>query len=172
MKNYLFTLSLLFVSLLITAQENSDTPLGRNGQWTFEAGNGLFTTFGGSSTGGSVIFADGSAFSNLFVNGGKFVSDQFAVKFNVGMISVSTGFGSSDVFNLMGGGKYYFGDKFPVDLTAGILTGQGSTVFVAKGTLGYAIPLADNINLEPAVGVIVGEDEANGLVQMAFAMFF
>ncbi len=165
-------LPLLFSSVFLSAQDSSSQPVDRTGKWIIEVGNGILTNIGGSPTGASVIFADGGTISNVAFNGGRFVSDNFAYKLNLGLFSFSSGFGGNSVINVMAGGKYYFGGIAPLDITAGVITGSGDTAFSGKATIGYAIALADNINLEPAAGVLFADDAGNGLFQVSFALFF
>lgn len=163
---------LCMCSNYVQAQDSDEELTGRKGQWTIELGNGFFGNFGGTSSGGSILFGDGSTLTSLGFNGGKFVSDQFAVKFNLGLLSIGNGFGGGDLYTLMGGGKYYIGGIAPIDLSAGVITGSGDSQFIGKATIGYAIGLADNINFEPSIGALFSDESADGLVQLSFALFF
>ena len=168
-------LALLFILFAICiathAQSTEDGPLGRSGQWTIEVGNGFISNIAGNASGGSIIFGNGPTFSNIGINAGKFVSDQMALKFNLGILSIGSGFGSQEVYTIMGGAKYYIADVVPFEFSAGVLTG-GGTAFLGRATVGYAIALADNINFEPSIGALILEEDTSGVVQFSFALFF
>lgn len=163
-------LSLCYLSL--TAQDAGDETTGRKGQWLIETGTSLVNSFSTSATGGGILFSDGSTFTNLGINAGKFTSDNFAVKFNLGIISFGSGFGTnSTLYTIGGGGKYYISGMAPIEIAAGAVTGAG-TSFIGRATIGYAAALAENINFEPAAGILINEDSTVGLLQFSFVMFF
>lgn len=58
-------------------------------------------------------------------------------------------------------------------MTAGILDGGslGSSVFNAGLKFGYAANLAQNITLEPAIGIIIMDDEGALKFGVTFGMF-
>jgi len=172
MKNAILFSFLFFTSTVLTAQDLESDHSGRKGQWIIETGNSLVNNFTSSSTGGGVLFSDGTTFTNLGINAGKFVSDEFAVKFNLGVLSFGSGFGgNSSLYTIGGGGKYYISGVAPIELGAGVITGAG-TSFIGRATVGYGAALADNINFEPAAGVLIGEDSTAGVLQFSFVMFF
>ena len=171
MKKLALLFILFAICIVIHAQSTEEGPLGRNGQWTIEVGNGFISNIGGNATGGAIIFGNGSTLTNIGINAGKFVSDRLAMKFNLGMLSIGTGFGNQEVYTIMGGFKYYIADVVPFEFSAGVLTG-GGTAFLGRATVGYAIALADNINFEPSIGALFSEEDVSGVLQFSFALFF
>jgi len=172
MKKIILLLILFACCSAIHGQDSEDGPIGRKGQWTIEVGNGFLSNVAGNASGGSVLFSDGTTFTNIGINAGKFVSDQLAMKFNLGILSVGTSFGSQQVYTIMAGVKNYIADVVPVELSAGILTGGGDSVFLGRANVGYAIELADNINFEPSIGALFSEEDVSGVLQFSFALFF
>ena len=172
MKKLVLLLILFACCNTIHAQNTVDEPVGRKGQWTIEVGNGFLSNVGGNPSGGSILFSDGTTFTNIGINAGKFVSDRLAMKFNLGVLSVGTAFGSQQVYTIMAGAKHYLADVVPIELSAGILTGGGDSVFLGRASLGYAIELADNINFEPSIGALFSEEDVSGVLQFSFALFF
>jgi len=101
---YLFTLIVFFsISTISFAQENDDS-FSRNGDFLIELGNGIFGNSGSSGSGASVIFGDGITVSSIGLNAGKFISDNFALKTNIGLFNINTDFGGTNTFLITGGG--------------------------------------------------------------------
>ena len=75
-------LLLLFFSL--NAQE--DEGFVRNGKWVIETGTSFFTS-GLGGTGGSILFAEGSTFTQIGLDIGKFVSEDFVAKGRIGILN-------------------------------------------------------------------------------------
>ena len=168
---YLFTLLVFFsISTISFAQENDDSS-SRNGDFLIELGNGIFGNFASSGSGASVIFGDGITVSSIGLNAGKFISDNFALKTNIGLLNINTDFGGNNTFLITGGGKYYFGGRVPLEVSAGVVTGQDLTTFISNATLGYGIPLAHNINLEPGVSLFLADSNVDVGLQLTFALF-
>jgi len=178
MKKSIFILVFAFCATLMSAQisrtttttttqDTDDETFVRKGRVMVETGYNLFggLPFGGGT--GFTLLTDGeSTISSLGFSGGYFVSENFALKF--GYSNLSGDFLSLSGYQL--GGKYYAG-KVPLDFTAGILTGDGQTDFIGNISGGYAIELANNIMLEPSLGLVLTEYEANIAFKVNFAMF-
>lgn len=162
MKKLAILIFSLVLSLSLSAQ--SDADFVRKGRILVETGYNIVAGFEGG-TGSSILFQDESTITSLGFNGGYFISEDFALKFGLGIIS----FGGS-LTNFSVGGKYYIAGKAPVEVGAGFITGGGDSQFLGSISIGYGIPLAKNINLEPKIGVLVG-DGAIGQFGINFALF-
>ncbi len=160
-----FTL-ILILSFVFSLSAQDDEGFVRNGKWVIETGTSIFTS-GSGGTGGSILFADGSTFTQIGLDIGKFVSEDFVVKGRLGILNT----GGNTLNNISIGGKYYLGGMAPIEVNAGIITGFG-TAFLGDIHLGYAFALADNIYFEPKAGVIVDEETATGSIKFTFAMIF
>ena len=157
---------LLFVGTYSIAQSSDDEGFTRKGRFLVETG---YNIVGGlsNSTGANIqIDFDGGSVTALGLDMGKFLSEDFALKFRLGLLS-SNGF---SITNVTGGFKYYAGGKVPIELTAGLIDGGGS-VFTGNFKVGYAANLADNITLEPSIGVIFIEDESALNLGFSFSLF-
>lgn len=163
MKKLLLVTLLSILSVVVFSQ--SEEGFTRKGKYLVETGSSFFSG-SGASTGGSILFDDGSTLTQIGIEAGKFVSENLAFKIKLGTFG-----GSGTTFtNIAAGAKYYIAGVAPIDLNAGILTGFGSTSFIGSGHIGYAIKAANNIYFEPKVGVIVGEDSTVGSLQFSFAL--
>ena len=69
------------------------------------------------------------------------------------------------------GAKYYIAGKVPVEFNLGALTADSESVGYSTLSVGYGFSLAENINLEPALGVFAGEDDGIGTFTLNFSMF-
>ena len=162
----LFTL-LLLVGNYSFAQSSDDEGFQRKGRFLVETGYNIVGGYN-SSTGANVLLDfDGGSVSALGADVGKMLTENLALKFKLGILSG----GGLSLTNIAGGIKYYAGGKVPIELTAGILDlGPGASNFNANLKLGYAANLADNITLEPSIGLVV-IDEAAISFGMSFGMF-
>ncbi len=149
------------------AQSSEEEGFQRKGRFLVETGYNIVGGYN-SSTGANVLLdVDGGSVTALGADMGKMLTNNLALKFRLGILS---GAGLS-LTNIAGGVKYYVGGKVPIELTAGILDlGPRSSNFNANLKLGYAANLADNITLEPSLGLVV-IDEAAISFGMSFAMF-
>lgn len=148
MKNVLLVFALLFCTGSIFAQD----AFQRKGRMLVETGYNLVAGFS-SGTGLSVIVQEGETATSLGIDAGYFVTEDLAVKGQVGVLGVDGG----TIVNLGAGLKYYIIGSIPVELTGGVLTGSGFNQFLGNVNAGYAIKLAPNIALEPNVGLILQE---------------
>lgn len=146
---------MLSISIL-QAQDNE--AFSKNGRWTIETGAG-FLGLVGNNTGGSYLFSEGSTIGTLSFEGGKFISEDFAI------LAKLSRFTSGDSFNVTTiglSGKYYAGGIIPIKVGAGtnIASGFGGSdaEFIGNASVGYAAKLAHNIFLEPNLGVLISGD--------------
>lgn len=161
MKHILIGVFALFLAGAVNAQDGFE----RKGRVLIETGYNLVAGFS-TGTGGSVILNDGEAVTSLGFDGGYFVTRDLAIKGHVSVLAA----GGTSLVNLGAGLKYYIIGSIPVELTGGVLTGEGNSQFLGDFNVGYAIPLAPNIALEPNLGLILQE---GSLFQIGarFAMF-
>ena len=150
------------------AQSSDDEVFVRKGKVLVETG---YNIVGGisNSTGTNIqLDFDGGSITALGVDMGIMLSNNFALKFKLGLLSGS----GISVTNITGGVKYYAGGRVPIELTAGILDGgPGSSTFSAGLKFGYAANLAQNITLEPAIGFLILDDEAALNFGVTFGLF-
>ena len=157
---------LLFLSTSVFSQE--DTFI-RKGKTMIETGFSTLGIFGGG-TGGSLITQEGETLGSFAIDAGHFVKEDFALTVNLSYFNTSgISFTSFAV-----GGKYYAGGNIPIKANAGLVTtsaGFGSSSeFLGRVSAGYAIELAQNINLEPSVGLLISDGSAV-VIGLSFAMF-
>ena len=72
------------------------------------------------------------------------------------------------------GAKYYIVGKVPIEFSLGALTeGNDDSENIEYSTIsvGYGIRLADNINLEPTLGIFAGDEDGIGTFTLNFSMF-
>ena len=162
-KSFLFVLSMFLFSTLIAQDEGSS----RSGKWMLETGSSLFSGLT-SSSGGSVLFDEGFTVTQLGLDIGKFVSDDFAWKVRAGILDLD----GESIGNLSVGGKYYLGGVAPIEANAGMFFGGGDSEFILDALIGYAIVLADNIYFEPKGGIIYSNSDVAGIIKFSFAMLF
>ena len=153
-----------FATCSIQAQD--DEPFVRKGKWLVETGFNIFTGVTGGGTGANIISVDGSSVTTVGAELGKFTSDNFAIKAKFGLLS-SDGF-SITSFGV--GGKYYSDGNFIIDF-GGVLVDAFGTEFQGNLGIGYAIPLAPNVMLEPTVGGIYADEDIVFNLRVGFAMF-
>ena len=165
MKNFALILLCLSLNFGLQAQDDSDN-FNRKGKILVETGYNLIAGFS-SGTGLSLLVDDdGETFTSLGFDGGYFVSENFALKMKLSLLS---SFGSLTNFSV--GGKYYAGGRVPIELGAGFLSSGGNSEFLANLSVGYAINLADNIALEPNIGGFTSGDGALLEFGLTFSMF-
>ncbi|MFT6809606.1 MAG: hypothetical protein ACJA01_002844 [Saprospiraceae bacterium] len=58
-----------------------------------------------------------------------------------------------------------------MEITAGMVNPFENSLFIGNAKLGYAIPLASNINLEPSRGVLYIDSSTGTNFSLSFAMF-
>lgn len=159
MKNLMLFMLSLILSLSLSAQEEKAT-FSRKGKVLLEIGYNLTGRLGiGGGTRSSIEFggSGGGALYNFSVEGGYFISDNFALKGRLGVFG--RGNNSNGILtNFAAGGKYYLMGRIPAELTLGVYAQDGDAFFLGNARIGYGIPLAENINLEPFIGIVFGED--------------
>ena len=155
----------LFLSGSVKAQDSAD--FNRNGRWLVETGYSFVSGIVGGGTGVSYFSNDGSSLTSIGAEIGKFTSQNLAFKLRLALLS-SEGL---DLTNVGAGAKYYINGSIPIDVGAGILSGGGDSEFIGNFSLGYALNLAPNIALEPAVGGFISNGEFLFNFKIGFAMF-
>lgn len=178
MKKTLLVLLVAFSATLVSAQrgneKNNNTDdnkesFQRKGKILIETGYNLV---GGLPVGGSTgltSISDGdNSFSGLGINGGYFLSQNFALKLNYTNLG---GDGFTSVSALGIGGKYYIAGKVPIELSLGTFSGGSDSEGYGTLSIGYGIRLADNINLEPALGIFSNDNDSITTFSLNFAMF-
>jgi len=166
-----FTLIVLSFITCLTVSAQKDGDFTRKGRVLVETGFSSFVGNSLSGSGGAVLIdSDGNSSTVLVLDGGYFLAEDFALKFNFGLVNVSGGFTGGTLTNFGVGGKYYIAGVAPIEAGAGLLTGLGQTEFIADFSIGYGITLANNINLEPSIGLIY-VDDALFKLGINFAMF-
>ena len=172
MKNVLLYTLLLFSTLSLSAQysantnQTEDNSFVRKGRFMVETGYNLVGGFG-TGTGLSILTDGNDTLTSLGFDGGYFLTDNFALSFKLGLIS---GEGLS-LTNIGIGGKYYIARRVPVALDLTTLNNSEDSSFLGNLSIGYAIPLADNINLEPNLGILAGPGDPVLQFGARFAMF-
>lgn len=162
MKTLLCLFFLLFLGSTLSAQSNE---FGRKGSILVETGYFLIPGLT-SGTGAFILIDEGTTLTNLAFDGGYFISNDFALKFGFGLISAG-----ESITSFAAGGKYYIGGVAPLELTGGLLSAGGDSQFIGNASIGYGIQLAPNINLEPSIGGVFGEDSFNTKIGLRFALF-
>lgn len=171
MKNLLLVLFSV-LSIVGFSQSNSDElTFERKGKYLIETGYGGILGTSGSGTGASVLIIDDESFTQLKIEGGYFVTEDFAFKATFGFYNFF-----QSVKSFGAGGKFYLGGKAPLDFTIQRTVGEDDddSQNVFSGSIGYAVPLAQNIYLEPSIGFLKNlsdsEDELVTLVNLKFAL--
>ena len=168
MKRFFFVLSCFFLSLGLSAQSG---PV--KGNILVETDYSIVSGILGG-TGAGVISDNTRTSITLGFDGGYFVTNRTALLFRLGVFSPA---GNNTLISLGVGGKYYLLDRIPISLDFGMIVGENqefsssNTIFNGNLNVGYAIPLADNIFLEPNVGY--SDVDGDGAITggFRFAMF-
>ncbi len=168
--NKIFILFALFILVgnYSFAQSSDEAGFNRKGKFLVETG---YNIVGGlsNSTGTNIrLDFDGGSITALGADVGKMLTENLALKFKLGLLSG----GGLSITNITGGIKYYAGGRVPIEFTIGILDGgPGSSLFNANLKFGYAANLADNITLEPAIGLVVLKNGSALNFGITFGMF-
>ena len=157
---------LLTAATLFTIHAQDDE-FKRDGKFLVETGYNIVGGFSSGSGMSLLLDFDGDALTTIGFDGGKFISENFAIKTN---ISILNGGGLS-LTTIAAGGKYYAGGNVPIQLLAGITTASGESFFNGKFSVGYGIRLADNINFEPSATFLILQDSGAVGMDMTFSMF-
>ena len=178
MKKLLVILLIVFTANLISAQNDNQSnnnsnqeTFNRKGRVLIETGYNLIGGIPiGGGTGLTSIGDKDESFSGFGFNGGYFLSQNFAIKLSC------TNLGDRDdrISSLALGAKYYIVGKVPIEFSLGALTtGNGDSESIEYSTIsvGYGIRLADNINLEPSLGIFAGDEDGSGTFTLNFSMF-
>ena len=163
-----FILFLLFMGLHFGTQAQRGLPSNsssessdvfvRKGRVLLEMGLSTAGLFGGSGI--SIFRPDGGeTLTNISLEGGYFISNDFAVKGRLGILDDGSVFGGS--INTYGiGGKYYVIGNIPIEADVLFFTFDDNNQVLYNLSAGYAINLAQNIALEPSINYIFGEGSA------------
>jgi len=155
----LFIFCLLLIQNISYAQEESN--FTKDGKWLIEVGGGSFNPLGGATFVSFLFPEEGGSISSYGIEGGKFISEDFAITGRFGFLSTG---GGVNFTTITGGGKYYINGVIPVKVGAGAaitsFLGSSSTSFLGNASIGYAVKLADNILLEPNVGFLYADGSA------------
>ena len=161
------TLILLCLGLNFGLQAQDDTaPFQRKGRILVETGYNLFAGFSSGSGLSLILDDDGESITSLGFDGGYFLSENFALKMKLSLLAAN---GSLTNFSV--GGKYYIAGKVPIELGAGFISFSDDSEFLANLSIGYALDLADNITLEPNLGILTTSDGALLEFGLSFSMF-
>ena len=162
MKNIvLYSLAFL---LSLSSYSQEEPVFQKKGKILVETGYGLL---GGYSSGTGLNFlADSETLTSIGANIGAFVTENLALKLNLGILS---GDGPS-ITNITGGAKYYLGGRVPIELKAGFIDFGEESSEIASLTVGYAAKLADNIYLEPIAGLSATNDTGSIVFSVNFAL--
>lgn len=160
-------------SLSVNGQ-NDEVIDSRKGKTIVETGYSIFAgIIGGGTSGANFYTNDGESQLAIAFDGGYFISEDFALKGKVTLIS-----GEGSTFGFIGvGPKYYIGGSFPIEFNIGSTFGDDffADDFIGSASFGYAITLANNIYLEPAVGYSFPfESFGDGLIfgDLSFVLLF
>ncbi len=182
MKKCTILLALIVICSSIYAQRTEETTEYSNaGKILIETGYNSIFAFGiNSGSGVTTIFDEGESATTLGLTLGKMLSNDLAILGSVSFLKS----GSFDVSGVGLGVKYYAGSVVPLKFMVSYLNlgnpfGGSDSDGVILGNLGggYAIPLAENIYLEPSVGIVanleeISEDGATFFVfGVAFSLF-
>lgn len=156
---------------LVNLNAQTDVEYTRKGKFLIESNGGFVSNIFGGNTGIGLIFSSGETVANVGIDCGKFTGKNFAIK---GALSVLTG-GTSPIISLSVGCKYYAGGSFIINPAIGILSADEDNFAFASLHLGYAVKLANNIYLEPAIGLRSGFEIGQGGIldfKLPFTLLF
>ena len=172
MKSTLVFVFFFLLSCQLFAQYDGGGFAPRKGKILLETGYSLSGVLIGGGSGFSLIVDDGATLTSLGFDGGYFFSDDLAVRGRLNLLSAGSDGESATLTGLGAGLKYYLAGKFPVSADAGIITGGGGgTIFTYNANAGFAIRLADNIALEPSIGLANVDGDGALRFALNFAMF-
>lgn len=158
----------LFANATVVAQDTGF--VNRADKVLLETGYSFLSGLSGGGSGFNLIVSDGATLTTIGIDGGYFFTDNLAVRGRFGILSAGIDGESSSVTNLALGAKYYLIGKIPFSADAGILTG-GGTIATFNLSGGFAIRLADNIALEPNIGIAHVDGSNAFRFAVNFAMF-
>jgi len=107
------------------------------GNLLFSSGANLSVTAGGNYNETEIAF-----------NGGYFFGENFALTIGLNLYDASF---SSNALSI--GIKQYIAARFPIDLNIGNYSVFDDSYFYGTAHLAYSLLLADNISLEPGIGI-------------------
>lgn len=163
----LFTLFLLIGNYSF-AQSSDDEEFTRKGKILVETGYNIVGGISNSTGANLQLDFDGGSITALGADMGIMLNNNFALKFKLGLLSAN----NLSITHITAGAKYYVGGRVPIELMAGILDGgPGSSNFSSSFKVGYAANLAENITLEPAIGLLILDDEAALSFGISFGLF-
>ncbi|TVR81868.1 MAG: hypothetical protein EA409_05915, partial [Saprospirales bacterium] len=116
-----------------------------------------------------VLIEDGDfTIINLSMDAGVYISDNFAVKGSLNFTSLD----GESIFGLSGGVKWYPGGRFILNPSFGFISVDSEVLFKASLFAGYSIPLANNIHLEPKLGLSLLDDASFFEIRVPFVLLF
>ena len=141
----------------LPAQESTEL-FERKGRILLEMGISTGGLFGGS--GFSIFNPDGGeTLTNLNLEGGYFITEDFAIKGRFSLLDDGSLFNNTlTTFGI--GGKYYITSKIPIEADVLFFNISDDTSTLYNLSAGYAINLAENIALEPTINYIFGDGSA------------
>ncbi|MEM1322329.1 MAG: hypothetical protein AAGG75_18850 [Bacteroidota bacterium] len=162
---------LAFFSFFLLQAQEEDTPRLTKGSFMIETG---YNVVGGISSGSGFNLISGEGTTILSFGGdfGYFVADNFALKFRLSLLGLFDDFDDESLTIISVGGKYYLAGQVPLEASIGVISGFGATELLGNILVGYAIPLAKNINLEPSVGLILSDGDSLFNAKIPFVLFF
>lgn len=169
MKKILLVMTFLVLSFSANAQEESSSARSE-GSWMIEVNTGSLTT---GSTAFSLASVDGNTAWTIGAETGYFIIDDLAIKAGLGYADF--GNASDGTFSYKVGVKYYVSGNIPVgvDFTGSSTDGFSQSWVGAQA--GYAIQVASNIAIEPALryNITLDEMKADSVFQalVGFSIF-
>lgn len=155
----LLLIAIIAIGFVINAQGQTT-----KGKSVIEANTGSVTT---GNTFFSLSSSNGNTNWSIGLDGGYFVMDDLAIKGGLGFFDIN-GF---DAFNYKIGAEYFIISKIPVSID---FTGSTGNKLKWLGLqAGYALFLADNVALKPALRYNIGLDDQDGVFQglVGFSLF-
>lgn len=148
----------------IIVQKEDQATFQRKGKILLEMDYGTYIFNGG--TGFSFSTEENGAQTNIAFDGGYFTGENFA-------ITMSLNYWESGISNsaLGIGFKYYFSSKVPFDFNIGRFSIFGDGNFFSTSNIGYSLLVADNISIEPAIGMFYYYEKAHFNGKVSFSLF-
>lgn len=174
MKKSIILSLFLFSTISLFSQRETYTEdlFTRKGRVLVETGYNLIGGIGAGGTGFTSYSQNDETITSIGAEGGYFITEDLALKIAISAITANDNTLSSTAIGL----KYYIIGKIPVDLTYGRLSNGDDSAGLGNFSVGYAVGLADNITLEPSIGLLFGDEDGIGedpvgKFSLKFAMF-
>ncbi len=159
----------VFSNLTLCLAQEKDSVFVRKGRVLIETGYS-YSFLSGIVNGGSglsILFDDGNSLTSIGFDGGYFVSEDFAIKAKFAILDG----GFSSLKNIGLGFKHYLFGNAPIEIGASRLSGYGDAQYMGNISIGGSFRLAENINLEPTIGLVLQDDDSYMRFAFNFAMF-